>query len=81
MMFLLIVIFVAIVLLIIWGIRHKETQRPIAPYPVNTTPFSSPMPPRGDSACDLARMRYAKGEISKEEFEDICSTLKGMDRP
>ena len=30
---------------------------------------------RRDNACDIARDRYARGEIAKEEYEDICRTL------
>lgn len=30
---------------------------------------------RRDNACDIARDRYARGEIGKEEYEDICRTL------
>ncbi len=28
-----------------------------------------------DQACEFARMRYAKGEITKEQYEEICQTL------
>lgn len=26
-------------------------------------------------ACDIARLRYARGEITKEQFEEICRTV------
>lgn len=29
------------------------------------------------AACDIARQRYARGEISKEQFEEICRTVGG----
>lgn len=28
-----------------------------------------------DQACDIARNRYARGEITKEQYEEICRTL------
>lgn len=30
-----------------------------------------------EDACDIARMRYARGEISQQEYYDICHTLTG----
>lgn len=29
------------------------------------------------SACDIAKQRYARGEIGKDEYYDICRTLGG----
>lgn len=31
--------------------------------------------PPVDDACNIARTRYAKGEITKEQYEEICRTL------
>lgn len=28
-------------------------------------------------ACDIARLRYARGEITREQFEEICRTVGG----
>jgi putative membrane protein len=57
------VIFWAVVIgLIIWAVRRS----------VNRQSNSS-----GDSAMDIARQRYAKGEITKEQFEQMKKDLKG----
>jgi putative membrane protein len=34
-------------------------------------------PPQGDAALDIAKKRYARGEISKEEFERLRHDLQG----
>ncbi|MDO8986967.1 MAG: SHOCT domain-containing protein [Coriobacteriia bacterium] len=36
---------------------------------------ANPSQPARDPAAELARERYAKGEINREEFEEIKSTL------
>ena len=58
-----------IVLLVIWAVRqlsgtghgtaHKE-------FP-GQTPIEDP--------CEIVRMRYARGEITKEQYEEMCRTL------
>ena len=53
-------VIVGFVLLVIWGIRRMSS--------------SQATPPR-DNACDIARARYAKGEITKEEYDEICQRL------
>ncbi|MHB9002527.1 MAG: SHOCT domain-containing protein [Coriobacteriia bacterium] len=35
----------------------------------------TPFPPRRDDPVEIARMRYAHGEISKEQYEEIRRTL------
>jgi uncharacterized membrane protein len=35
-----------------------------------------PMTPDADSAADIARHRYARGEIERDEYEDIMSVLR-----
>jgi putative membrane protein len=57
-----------IVVLVVWAVRqftgpgHGSSQMPPG------------QPPR-DQACETARLRYAKGEITKEEYDEICRTL------
>ena len=46
-----------IVIAVVWAIKYFAGQRQIG-----TTP-------RGDSALDILKQRYAKGEIDKQEFE------------
>ena len=76
MMFLMIVT-VAVVLLVVWAIRRHDRQHPDTSYPINPVTPAPPVPLQDEPACGAARLRFAKGEISKEELEDICSTLKG----
>jgi len=61
-MWLMMIIFWAVVIfLIVWGIK-RLSERPGAG--------------GGSSALDIARERYAKGEISHEEFEKIKKNLQ-----
>ncbi len=51
----------AIVWLIVWGISRVTDHRGAQPH---RTPL------------DIARERYARGEITKEQFEDLRRTLQ-----
>ncbi len=53
-----------IVLLIVWAVRS-----------MGGTGHGAPMAPRVDEACAIAKVRYAKGEITKEQYEEMCRTL------
>jgi putative membrane protein len=60
MWLIMIVFWGAVIALIVWGIKH----------------FSERSGGAGNSnAIDIAKQRYAKGEISHEEFEKIKKTL------
>ncbi len=71
MMFLLVVAVIAIVFAVLAlrrrGARHQGIPRPI--------PIVTPTSPQDDPACEAARRRYARGEISEDELDEICSTL------
>lgn len=54
---------VGLVLLIVWGVNQ-----------INRKPASQ-SDPTADSALDIARRRYAAGEITLEQFEDIKRNL------
>jgi putative membrane protein len=56
-----ILVWAVIIGLIVWGVRHYRRQGSS-----NT----------GDSAMEIARQRYAKGEISKEQFEQLKKDLR-----
>jgi uncharacterized membrane protein len=53
-----------IVLLVIWAVRAMSGT--------GQHPHS---PPRVDDACAIARARFAKGEITSEQYEEICKVL------
>jgi len=60
--FILMIIFWAVVIgLVVWGVRHYTRRQN------NST---------NDSAIEIARQRYAKGEITKEQFEQLKKDLQ-----
>ena len=61
------IVLVGIVLLVIWAVRAMSGQ--------SHHPMSPPPGPKSDEACEIARVRYAKGEITKEQYDEICKTL------
>lgn len=54
---------VGIVTLVLWSAQHANRHA------------HAPMHPTVDDACQIARVRYAKGEITKEEYDEICQRL------
>ena len=85
------VVLVAIVLLIVWAVRQSEHRHPTEHPPgqqymggQHYTPAQpGAMPPAGqggpmqprDPAVDAARERYARGEITKEQLDQIVKDL------
>lgn len=62
------VVLVGIILLVVWIVRsggHSAGQ---------SGGHVTPAPP-ADDACAIAKVRYAKGEITKEQYDEICRTL------
>lgn len=57
-----VLIIVGIVLLIAWLVRGSQAQRPAGP--------------SEDRALTLLRERFARGEISQEQFEQMRRTLQ-----
>jgi putative membrane protein len=53
-----------IVLLVVWAMRSMSGSGQ-----------HLQTPPRGDEACAIARTRFAKGEITKEQYDEICKAL------
>lgn len=54
---------VGLVLLVIWIVRSMNA------------PGRGPGEKPGDDACAIARTRYARGEITKEQYEEMCRVL------
>lgn len=71
MLFFGVLILVGITLLIIWLVRvmsHRDEQSGgggIGSHSGTAT------------ACDIAKQRYARGEIDREQYEEICRTVGG----
>ena len=65
-----IVVLIGLVLLVVWAVRRMSgsTPRPGAQAPAGQAPT-------GQAARDIAQVRYAKGEITKEQFEQIKKDL------
>lgn len=60
-----IAVVVGIALLIVWAIRKTN----------GTSTQSGPLAPASQSAREIAQARYAKGEISREEYQQILSDI------
>ncbi|HEX7949043.1 MAG TPA: SHOCT domain-containing protein [Candidatus Limnocylindrales bacterium] len=72
-------VFAALVVLIAWGIAWilRRDTRHDAPPP----PPSAPQPPRTDTALQILRERFARGEISEAEFVAASRVLGAPEPP
>jgi putative membrane protein len=59
--------------LVVWAVLRVSDRRPPAAL---TSPPPWPARP-ADNALELARLRYARGEMSREEFLQVSSDLQG----
>ncbi|BAL99483.1 hypothetical protein CLDAP_14440 [Caldilinea aerophila DSM 14535 = NBRC 104270] len=59
---------VAVILLIVWLVRLSVASR-------NENVDEGRVMQRGESALEILRARYARGEISKEEYLEMRATL------
>ncbi len=62
-----IALIVALVILIVWAIRGLR-RRPVSTVISTTSPAMS--------AKDIAQMRYARGEITREQYQQILTDLE-----
>jgi uncharacterized membrane protein len=67
-----VLILAGIILLIVWAVRAISGG-----HGAGSAGTGTPAQPGAtqDEACAVARKRYASGEISKEQYEEICKTL------
>ncbi|MCL4239762.1 MAG: SHOCT domain-containing protein [Dehalococcoidia bacterium] len=65
MMGFMVIFWIVVAVLVVWAVRSLGGGRPSQ---------SQPEPPR--SPLDIARERYARGEINDEEFERIKAGLQ-----
>ena len=56
---------IGLVLLVIWAVRRMSMS----------SSHPGAMAPMGQSARDIAQVRYAKGEITREEYQQILTDL------
>lgn len=61
-----------VILLVVWVVRQMSGSGHAQGGPTAPT---GPLVSGKDDACETARLRYAKGEIDKEQYEEICRTL------
>jgi uncharacterized membrane protein len=62
----------------VWAISRVSKQQPLAAAPWGAPP---PSPAQPDGAVEQARLRYAKGEITRDEYLQIARDLGGPSEP
>jgi len=64
----------ALILLVIWAIRglRRPSLPPGSPSQTGLNPTGSP----GPTPKEVAQMRYARGEINREQYQQILSDLE-----
>ncbi len=67
------IFWVAVIALVVYLVIHAYTH---GSHAAPTPPVGPAGPPPGEPM-DIARRRFAAGEISKEQLEEIEKTLKG----
>jgi putative membrane protein len=73
-------VIVGLVVLVIWAIRRISGNSGQAS-PTNTTGTTPPMSTVGPTPKDIAQTRYAKGEITREEYQQIIADLSATEGP
>jgi putative membrane protein len=71
------IVFAVLIALAVWLVmssrKHHTVQHPMMPI--------APPPPAMDPALQEARMRYARGELSREDYLRIAEDLAGPRAP
>jgi uncharacterized membrane protein len=71
-------ILVAVVGLVVWLIVRSSHQ-PAAALPGASMPGAATLAPRPDAALEHIRMRYAQGEIDRDQYLQITRDLSGAE--
>jgi len=62
-----------VVLLAVLLLKRRDDRGPTAP---GVTPASPAAPAAAESPMDVAKLRYARGELTREEFEALKQDLQ-----
>ena len=67
------IFWVGIIALVIWLLVNQSNRN--RDYYQHQNQFPPSSPPQQESPLDIIKMRYAKGEITKEQFEQMKKDL------